>query len=47
MMCCTSAGGIALTVANDLNKDGEILIAVRIAIPGYVTHISLTIMEHA
>jgi Cu2+-exporting ATPase len=30
MTCCTSAGGIALTVANDINKDGEILLASRI-----------------
>jgi len=27
MTCCTSAGGIALTVANDINKDGEVLLA--------------------
>ncbi|AEI04523.1 nitrogen fixation protein FixI (plasmid) [Afipia carboxidovorans OM5] len=30
MTCCTSAGGIALTVANDINKDGEILLASRV-----------------
>lgn len=30
MTCCTSAGGIALTVANDINKDGEILLASRL-----------------
>ncbi|RTL76118.1 MAG: cadmium-translocating P-type ATPase [Bradyrhizobiaceae bacterium] len=30
MTCCTSAGGIALTVANDINKDGEVLLASRL-----------------
>ncbi|AEI02105.1 nitrogen fixation protein FixI [Afipia carboxidovorans OM5] len=30
MTCCTSAAGIALTVASDINKDGEILLASRI-----------------
>jgi len=30
MTCCTSAGGIALTVATDINRDGEILLASRL-----------------